>query len=625
MSAEQTKYGSFRKDYSWQERAIERFMTDRAKFYSLAPGQFERAYVVEVSPSGGKSIFSMKLAARLIRENLIDKVIWCVPRDSIKLGFKDDASQIEMPKDRRLIGDPNFRIDTVLRTDYNKGLRNYHGAVIAYQSLPQMLEYFELLGRSYRLLFVLDEAHHGSVGETDEAQNMWGSAMEQCRSRAHAIVCMTGTPIRSDSKKIPYLTYDAEQSPDGRVGWRVRSDFSFSYQDAVIAGIARKILCRSQDPEITYQVIDPETGKVAEHCKPVSCVPSSHLGKVKNTAFCFSRGIVDDLLKIAYEECQLMRRTGDPDAAILVIARRDTGEGDTKALIEIKDRIRRLFGEQAVTVESGDADARQAIITFKRGTDRFIVAKEMISEGTNLPRVRIILILRDIGNRTFYEQLVHRATRNDADDRPQDAIIIQLKFPNLHEWCSDLETQARIAWEKLQRRPPSSGGDGLSNPSPLIEGICARPDKETVVIEGEDFTEVDPFGRRLHAEVGELTKTSRWQLDIALKKLTAMGIKLPESTVDQNEAFPIDEQIARYIELGQKDCRRAAQNLGGDSDTFMKVTAEAKRAAGIKCKLPDLARDHPQPLDAAKKFAEAARRAALRSRAQDESQGSLLL
>jgi hypothetical protein len=400
---------------------------------------------------------------------------------------------------------------------------------------------------------------------------------------------------------------------------------AISYQDAVIAGIARKILCRSQDPEVTYQITDPETGEVAEYCRPVSCILPSHLGKVKNTAFCFSRGIVDNLLKIAYDECQLLRRTGDPDAAILVIARRDIGEGDTKALIEIRDRIRRLFGHHAVTVESADADAREAIAAFKRGTDQFIVAKEMISEGTNLPRIRIILILRDIGNRTFYEQLVHRATRNDADDRPQDAIIIQLKFPNLHEWCSDLETQARIAWEKMKHRP-ASGGDGLSSSSPpLIEGICATPDKEVVVIEGEDFTEVDPIGRQLHAEIGESTKTSRWQLDKILKVLPNIGVRLPESTVQQSDAFSIDEQIARYIELGQKDCRRAAQNLGGESDTFMKVLAEAKRAAGIKGKLPDLARDHPHPLDAAKKFAEAARRAVLRSRSPDESQGSLPL
>lgn len=70
MNEEQNKYGNFRKDYSWQERAIDKFMTDRAKFYSLQPGQFERAYVVEVSPSGGKSIFSMKLGARLILREL---------------------------------------------------------------------------------------------------------------------------------------------------------------------------------------------------------------------------------------------------------------------------------------------------------------------------------------------------------------------------------------------------------------------------------------------------------------------------------------------------------------------------------------------------------------------------
>jgi superfamily II DNA or RNA helicase len=629
MIAEQAKYGNFRKDYSWQERAIEKFMNERSRFYSLEAGQFECAYVVEVSPSGGKSTFSMKLARSLIVAGLIDKVIWVVPRDSIKLGFKDDVSNVdEMPKEHRLLADRYFRIDTSLDTTYKGMFANYHGAVITYQALPRMLEYFELLGRKYRILFVLDEAHHGKINDADEAASVWGEAMEQCRSRACAVVCMTGTPVRADNKRIPFLAYEAVSDLQGQpLGWKVKPDFAFSYQDAVIAGIARKVVCRSQDPTITYEITDNETGVVTEHTKPVSAVTSLHLARIKNTALCFERGVIDELLKIAHQECDQLRQTGDSDAAVLVIARRDSDANEAKNLLELKRRITKLFGEQAVTVESTDREARQTIAAFKRGTDKWIVAKEMISEGTNLPRVRVILILRDIGNRTFYEQLVHRATRNDADDRPQDAFIIQLKFPNLHEWCSDLEKQALLAIEIREKKQPS-GRPGDPSAPLLIEGICAEADGEVVVIEGEDFTEVDPIGRKLHAVIGEATKTSRWQLDKILKAMPGIGIGLPNTEIEQN-AFSVDEQIERYVKMGEKDCRRAAQNLGGDSDAFAKITAEAKRTAGIKCKLKDLARSHPQALDAAKKFAEAARRAYQRSRAPQESdpgpaQGTLI-
>jgi len=56
------KFGAFRKDYSWQEQSIETFMGQLPTFYSSMKGEFVRAFVNEVSPSAGKTVFSMKLA-----------------------------------------------------------------------------------------------------------------------------------------------------------------------------------------------------------------------------------------------------------------------------------------------------------------------------------------------------------------------------------------------------------------------------------------------------------------------------------------------------------------------------------------------------------------------------------
>src|SRR5262249_54261474 len=90
MSGEST--GSvFRKDYGWQERAVDALMTGISDFYSAQPGQFRHAFIVEVSPSGGKTKFSLKAAKAMIDASLIDKVVWVVPRETIKDGFKEDA------------------------------------------------------------------------------------------------------------------------------------------------------------------------------------------------------------------------------------------------------------------------------------------------------------------------------------------------------------------------------------------------------------------------------------------------------------------------------------------------------------------------------------------------------
>jgi hypothetical protein len=351
MNFDDAKFGQFRKDYSRQEESIEHFMSEIDTFYSVRPGQFARPYVNEVSPSGGKTIFSMKLARRLITDGLIDRIIWCVPRDSIKLGFRDDARQIEMPEAKRLIKSRFIHIDTDLTSTYKGALPNHHGMVITYQALPRLLGYFDLLRSRHRLLFIFDEAHHCSIGEDDDAMNIWGDAMERCRSFAHAIVCMTGTPLRSDAKRIPFVRYTPITASDGRSGYQVEPDYSFSYQKAVTAGIARKIVCRSQDTEITYEAEDSD-GEIVEHRSPVSLIPAAHLNKVKNTAFSFDHGVVDAYLKIAHEECERLRKTGDDDAAILVIGRRDL-KGES-SLSDIAKRVQVLFGETAVTVESAD-------------------------------------------------------------------------------------------------------------------------------------------------------------------------------------------------------------------------------------------------------------------------------
>jgi hypothetical protein len=92
--------------------------------------------------------------------------------------------------------------------------------------------------------------------------------------------------------------------------------------------------------------------------------------------------------------------------------------------------------------------------------------------------------------------------------------------------------------------------------------------------------------------------------------------------VEPDELFTVEEQFKRHYERALKSIRAAAINFGG-GDAFAKITAECKRAAGIKGKLQDVLRDHPKPLDAIKRFEQAASAVLQRSKQQQE-QGSLL-
>jgi hypothetical protein len=49
----------FGRDYSWQERCRNALVNNIDSHYSTDPGKFERAFVMEVTPSGGKTVGSL--------------------------------------------------------------------------------------------------------------------------------------------------------------------------------------------------------------------------------------------------------------------------------------------------------------------------------------------------------------------------------------------------------------------------------------------------------------------------------------------------------------------------------------------------------------------------------------
>ena len=167
-----------------------------------------------------------------------------------------------MAENVRLLGREHLYVDLDLKTNYKGGLKNVHGAVVTYQALPGLMSYFQLLAEAgKRLMFVFDEAHHGAAGEIDDTDdataNVWGEAMQAVAEAAHAVICMTGTPVRADNKTVALLQYEQQQvvNPVGggiSRAYHVKSDFTFGYADAVRAEVARKLIVRNQDPTMDF-------------------------------------------------------------------------------------------------------------------------------------------------------------------------------------------------------------------------------------------------------------------------------------------------------------------------------------------------------------------------------------
>lgn len=656
--------GFFKKDYSWQDRAVGQFLANLPDFYSEHIGQFLHAFVAQVSPSGGKSTFALKIARSMIEAGLIDKVVIVAPRETIKNGFADDCEFVRMNPMFQLQGFETIRVDTDLRSNYIGGLSNVHVVVINYQSLGGMMGYFNLLVRAgTRLLFVFDEVHHGSTGDDDEdSANGWGEDMENVRDVAHSIVCMTGTPVRTDREKVPYLryveaTYTNPKTMETVQALYVKADFTFSYKDAIEAGVARRIIFHRQDPVVRFQ--HTKSGETCDFEGPLSSVPKNLIEFAKRELFKPGGGHIDDMLKLAMEDYERNRLIGDPDAAILVVVGPTDEKMGYNPLEYVFDRIRSMFGERAAAVESKDGkEARDAVKAFKKGckyacTDdpcthekvRWIVAKDMITEGTSLPRIRTVVVLRDIRSQVRFEQTVHRATRNRSDEVSQDAKVILFHLPLMMKFAQAIEDEIRMIIPKQRPRCPSPEcGRELEfwprkgRPCPFcgyepkgkdqkdsidFTWLGSEFGNETIMQAGEEVTVYDRVSRVVITKLGPNPMYGgRHGINDILRAAHLDNlVEFPEAG-ERPAAIDPNVQMDRDWDDGLAFCKSAARAIskatGSDwQETLAGVTGQCKRAAGMgRDPKERVKRDYPDPRGTFKKFRDAAEEAFKRARSR---------
>lgn len=640
MEAQSDGYSRFNKDYSWQERAVEALFNDIGLYWNEKRGAFNQAFVLEVSPSGGKTKFSLKAARELIHAGLIDRAFWIVPRDSIKDGFRRDAEDVILDEEFHLNGGSGIQIDTNLPTNYKGILRNFHGAVITYQALSSFLGYFRLLANAgHRLLFVFDEIHHGRVvGEDDPCANEWGKAIAEVRDISHSVICMTGTPVRTDQGMVPFFKYKRVTEIDPvaskiREGLYVEASFKFTYKDAIIAGVARKLIFRHQNPVVNFKHRKDDDER--EYNGELAGVSLNLVDYAKRQLFSPERGHIDEMLKVAYAENQLHRKIGDAAAAILVVVGSTDEESGFNPLIYVSNRIRKLFGESATAVESKDLDASDAIKNFKDSSQRWIVAKDMISEGTSIPRIRVVLVLRDIKSEVKYQQTVHRATRNASNDVAQDAIVIHFHLPEMVSFATAIEEDVRLVIPKprptcpsclqaLEFKPrcgqpctfcgyePEMGGE--TTPHREYEWLDSKFGQEDVIQGAKNFSRYDPLSRALLGKLGQNPWYGGRHGINEILKAADEGQLISLKDAKEESLFTAQEQMERYWNTGLSHIGKAAairskKNNADYSETRRNMTADCKRAANMgRDNKETVMRDYKNPLETFKRFEDAARR-----------------
>jgi superfamily II DNA or RNA helicase len=312
-------------------------------------------FLALVTPGGGKTIFALTLATLL---ESVDRIVVVCPSVHIKSQWESAAEGFGIDLDSASI-------------------------TTTYQQVASTPEFFAELMAEMPTLVIFDEIHHASDS------NSWGKRILEAFQGAEARVCLTGTAFRSDTDAIPFVVYENEVCCP---------DYVFGYGQAANSEppIVRLLEWPVFDGEIGWRREGEE-----EKCRRFSDRVRGR-DKVARLSACLNPegGFMHSMLTAA-NDC-LNRFPGE---AALAICK------NCKHADAVADAIARITGTKPAVVHSKDEMAAAQLEAFRDGTDRWIVSVKMLSEGVDVPRLRVLVYATNTCTEMFFRQAMGRIVR----------------------------------------------------------------------------------------------------------------------------------------------------------------------------------------------------------------------
>jgi superfamily II DNA or RNA helicase len=411
----------------WQER-------DAASYLERLP----ISWTQHATPGSGKTVFAGYIAWALRSRGLVRRVHVVVPTEQLREQWVSalwEAGQI--------------RLDPDVRGDQPRERGDFVGSVTTYAMLaqPGAAENFANVVRQTPTLLIVDECHHAGKNRA------YGVALQLVATHARYRLLLTGTPFRTTRDAITLASFNNDGS--------IICDGVYAYSDAMLDHVCRQVeFChynggaiwidadgvRHDEQLADLDVDDERTPSTAEFLRPTV----------------YSR----DVLAAADRHLDFQREE-DPRAAGLVIA------SDIDAADGYARQLRKYTGHEPVVVHKDIPEARKIIEAFGRGSDRWLVAVAMVSEGTDIPRLTTLVYLSNKKTPLHFRQAVGRVVRRrDAEPIPVATVFLPSLTPLIdlarsfaEEVAWALEQEESATRELIERDPD------VEHRSPQVLGV----------------------------------------------------------------------------------------------------------------------------------------------------------
>jgi len=398
----------------------------------------EGSFLISAAPGAGKTRPALEFGRRALSERAADGLLVVCPTAPLTRQWARAAHALglELAPDAASPRPPH----------------GFHGVVVTYARIANAPQVWAA-GTGARTLVIADEAHH--LGE-DLA---WGESFAAAFARATRWLLLSGTPFRSDATPIPGVAYDADGLAE--------PDVSYTYADAVRDRVCRPVVFVTYDGTLSWRSGDDVIESSFE-----TVLSTREASRRYRTAI--STDLPDGLPRILGEadaRLRALRAEGHRDAGGLVVA------ADSEHARRIAARLHEVSGRPPVVVLHQDARAAAKLAAFTSAGDAWIVAVNMVSEGVDIPRLRVGVYATAAKTPLIFRQIVGRFVRTIAGRSPEPSWLYIPADVILRDHAATVEQELRY----LIRRP----GDG--------EGIGELEEFERRATEREDALDFQPL------------------------------------------------------------------------------------------------------------------------------------
>jgi superfamily II DNA or RNA helicase len=376
----------------WQRTAL-------AEYETTHPADF----LAVATPGAGKTRFAATVVHRLLAAGEISRVIVVVPTQRLKTQWADAVAGYGIALEPEWANS-----DGALPP-------GFHGVAVTYAQVAALPDLFRRHTSAAPTMVVLDEIHH--CGE----ERNWGEAIRHAFTPARRRLALSGTPFRTDNNQIPFVNY-----VDG-VGTPSRT---YDYGQAVTDGVCRPVFFPCRGGRMEWAT----TGGQIIRATFDDVVAQKLRNQRLNTALSLTGDWIASVLDDAHTELTELRAT-DPAAGGLVLAK------DVEHARGLAELLRRRNGVTPVLVVSDEPGANAAIEHFAAGDAPWMVSVRMVSEGVDIPRLRVAVFATNTITELFFRQAVGRVVRVRDGGEDETASFYIPDDPRLRQFAETIRQQ----------------------------------------------------------------------------------------------------------------------------------------------------------------------------------------